>query len=179
MLTPIRFRQGGFTLIEAMIAIALLALLLALGAPSLQNWLKNARIRTTAEEALAGVQLARSEAVRSNCIASFALTDGGGWEVERGTNCPGGSGVQSRSEIAAVGEVVVTPTPDAATTVSFGGTGFRVANEDRSPTLTSFVVDLPSSVLDASETRELQIEIERNGQIRMCDPNASDERACD
>lgn len=176
-----RATQGGVTLIEAMIAIAILAIVLVTGLPGLQNWIKNARIRTTAEEALAGLQLARSEAVRSNCTVDFTLDAGGGWTVTRGANCPDAGTVQSRPADEAVGEVVVTPTPGGATTVTFNGMGMRTANADASATLTSFVVDLPAAVLSAPETRQLQLEIELNGQIRMCDPevvNPDDSRLC-
>jgi len=164
------------TLIEVMMAITIIAILLVLGLPSLQHWLKNARIRTAAEETLAGIQLARSEAVRRNCNSEFVLGAGGGWTVQ--ALCAGV--IQTRPAVAAVGTVVVTPTPAVATTVTFNALGHRVANADRSVTLTNILIDLPTSVLAAVDTRELQIDIVMNGQIHLCDPNVggADIRNC-
>ena len=65
--------QRGFSLIELLIALAILGALLALGASTYRNWLSNVRIRTTAEAIENGLQLARGEAVRRNTRISFQL----------------------------------------------------------------------------------------------------------
>jgi type IV fimbrial biogenesis protein FimT len=70
-----RRRPRGFTIIELMVTVAVLALLMLLGAPSFATWLQNSQIRTAAEGVLAGVQLARAEAVRRNMPVRFQLTD--------------------------------------------------------------------------------------------------------
>ena len=66
----------GFSLIELLITVAIFGVLLAMGASSFQNWLTNARIRTTAEAIQNGLQLARAEAVRRNTPILFSLTNG-------------------------------------------------------------------------------------------------------
>lgn len=67
-------RPRGFTLVELMIALAVLTVLIALGASSFSAWITNARIRTTAEAIQHGLQLARAEAVRRNAVIAFSLT---------------------------------------------------------------------------------------------------------
>ncbi len=70
-----RLRVRGFTIVELMVTVTVLALLMLLGAPSFSNWLQNSQIRTAAEGVLAGAQLARAEAVRRNTPVRFQLTD--------------------------------------------------------------------------------------------------------
>jgi type IV fimbrial biogenesis protein FimT len=69
-----RRRIGGFSLIELMIGLALLAVLLALGVPEFYSYLRNAKVRSAAENLYAGMQLARAEAVRRNAWIQLVLT---------------------------------------------------------------------------------------------------------
>ena len=60
-------------MIEIAITLVILALLIALAAPSFQTWLLNTQIRNSAESMSAGLQRARSEAVRRNQSVQFTL----------------------------------------------------------------------------------------------------------
>jgi type IV fimbrial biogenesis protein FimT len=55
---------GGFTLVELMVAVAILALLLALAAPGFNLWLANAKVRTANDSLQNGLRLAQAEAQR-------------------------------------------------------------------------------------------------------------------
>ena len=79
----------GTTLIELMIALAIVALLLAIGYPNLTQYLQNAQVRGAAEATVSGVQLARSEAIRRNTFVRLTLTttlDGACASSAAGTN---------------------------------------------------------------------------------------------
>lgn len=65
--------QRGVTLIELMIALVLLALLLFLALPNFSTFLQNTQIRNAAETTLAGLELARAEAIRRNAPVRFQL----------------------------------------------------------------------------------------------------------
>ena len=64
----------GFSMIELMVGIAIVALLLALGLPSLSDYQANAKIRNTATLFNSSVQMARAEAIRLNGGAEIALS---------------------------------------------------------------------------------------------------------
>ena len=66
--------QGGLTLIELMITLAIAGLLLMAGLPSFSEWIRNAQIRGAAESILSGVTQARLEAIRRNAAMRFSLT---------------------------------------------------------------------------------------------------------
>ncbi|MGA0569295.1 prepilin-type N-terminal cleavage/methylation domain-containing protein [Variovorax sp. VNK109] len=59
-------RVHGFTLIELVVAMAILAALVALGAPTLREFSANSKIRAAAESMVATLQQARSEALTRN-----------------------------------------------------------------------------------------------------------------
>ncbi|HET7656368.1 MAG TPA: GspH/FimT family pseudopilin [Luteimonas sp.] len=57
---------GGFTLVELMVTLAVLAIVLVIGVPGLQALVNGNRLAATANEAIASLQTARMEAIRRN-----------------------------------------------------------------------------------------------------------------
>jgi len=57
-------KQSGFTLLEMMIAISLLAVLLSFGIPNFRDFVRNARMAAAANDLLADMNFARSEAIK-------------------------------------------------------------------------------------------------------------------
>ncbi|MFZ5454865.1 MAG: GspH/FimT family pseudopilin [Pseudomonadota bacterium] len=89
LMIPARSAQHGFTLIELMIVVALLAIISAFALPAFQSFIASNRLTSEANELLAGLNLARSEAVRSQrrvvlCRASatgcVTTADGERWQ---------------------------------------------------------------------------------------------------
>src|SRR5918995_6003078 len=78
--------SGGFTLIEMMIAITLMAILMAIAVPSFKDASLGSEVRSIANDLVAHAALARSEAIKRNaivtlCVSADGLTCGaGGWE---------------------------------------------------------------------------------------------------
>ena len=84
-----RSQSHGFTLIELMVAIAVLAILSAIAIPSMTRLITSSRVSGTMNEYIAGVNLARAEAVSRGvrvtiCAAASTTscrTSGTNWTV--------------------------------------------------------------------------------------------------
>lgn len=77
----------GFTLVEIMVAIAILAILLAVGVPNMRSWLTSSSALAAAEFYAEGLKLARAEAVKRNAATRLTLVEGAtdaqmGWTVD-------------------------------------------------------------------------------------------------
>lgn len=57
-------KQSGFTLLEMMFTIALLAVIVGIGVPNLRDFVRNSRMTATANDIVTDFNLARSEAVK-------------------------------------------------------------------------------------------------------------------
>lgn len=59
-------RQAGFTMVELMIVIVIIAILSAIAVPSIINWLPNYRLKSAARDLFSNMQKARMQAVKEN-----------------------------------------------------------------------------------------------------------------
>ncbi|HZX80412.1 MAG TPA: GspH/FimT family pseudopilin [Lysobacter sp.] len=75
----------GFTLIELMVAIAIVAILAAIAFPSFQYTIRSSRVATTTNQLIAAVALARTEAIRSTRGGGVCVS-GDGASCGTGTN---------------------------------------------------------------------------------------------
>jgi type IV fimbrial biogenesis protein FimT len=81
--------QRGFTLIELVIAVAIVAILLVVGIPSLSDLMASQRVRSTANDLFMDLSYARSEAIKRNASVQLIRTGSdwtGGWTVQFGGN---------------------------------------------------------------------------------------------
>jgi len=77
--------QAGFTLIELMIVIAIVAIFVVVGVPNFQNLIKDNRLSTQANSLVSSLQLARSEALKLRTPVSVCRST-------NGTSCAGTQG---------------------------------------------------------------------------------------
>jgi type IV fimbrial biogenesis protein FimT len=189
MVSPTLATAKGFTLVEMMIAIAILAIGVTLGMPSYRDWIQNTQIYNAAESAQNGLQKAKAEAVKSNAKVEFVFGVNPPWKVQLPNNilqCPivPGTVLTTLLECSTTEgskSVVAQITLQNAQivnvgTITFSNLGGIAANADGSPALTQ--IDFKSSSLTTS--RKLRITIGPGGMIRMCDISLSklDPRAC-
>lgn len=74
-----KLRCSGFTTLELMIVIAIIAILAALALPSFKTTLEKQRITRAAEAVLADLRWARAEAIKRNRTVRATFTTGGSW----------------------------------------------------------------------------------------------------
>ena len=172
----------GFSVIELMITVALIALLMVFGLPMYGTWLQNSQLRASTESIMAGLQFARAR--------PFGAT------TRRGSNSrsPATRGACTRSptprrfcgraaapDLAA--NAVVTPNPSDKTNVTFTSLGMT-----QDP-VTKLAITVDIDVTHASrqciaaggDIRCLRVQVRSGGLVRVCDPSvttAGDPRQC-
>ncbi|MDH5206714.1 MAG: GspH/FimT family pseudopilin [Hylemonella sp.] len=86
LLRPSR-RVGGFTLIELMIVVGMMAVILGLAVPSFQSFIVGQRVKTASFSFASAAVLTRSEAIKRNQDVVLTAAAGGwkdGWSVSVG-----------------------------------------------------------------------------------------------
>jgi type IV fimbrial biogenesis protein FimT len=168
-------RSAGFTIIELLITVAVLAILLYIALPNFSVWMQNTQIRTAGEAILNGVQLARAEAIRRNVNVELRMDASSGWTARIADT---GQVIQSRVAGEGSATALVTIAPAGATTVTFNSFGSIATNADATATVTEIKIDSPS--IAAADSRELCVLVRAGGNVRLCDPQvvATDTRTC-
>jgi type IV fimbrial biogenesis protein FimT len=159
----IAMRARGFTLIELMIALVIVAVLLMLMAPNYAEFMRNARIRNVADAIAGGIRLAQTEAVRRNQNVEFILA-ANGFQV-RDPVTPAILHDEPFSD--AIGQVAVTGSPAPAVKLTYSPIGQMFAGQnpdDASDVLTSVAVRHVSLA-----ARELRVITDVFGGTRVCD----------
>lgn len=164
-LTPAR-RSGGFTVVELLVALGIVALLSAMAVPTLRSVMENSRIKAASQSLQNGLTMARAEAVRLNTRVSFTLA-GGGWTIARVDD--GAVLGQAAGKESASG---VTITPDAAGAIVFDAFGRKSSG----PT----TVDIKATHPSSSSSHRLRIQLTNGGAVRLCDRDAepTESKAC-
>lgn len=70
--------QKGFTLVELMIAIALVGIIAAISAPAMRTWMESQRLASSAMGIKGFLEVARSEAIKNQANVAVAFTIGAG-----------------------------------------------------------------------------------------------------
>lgn len=78
-LKPVASR--GFSLIELMVVVAVVAVLAATGVPAFAAWLADSRVRSMTEEIAAVLRTAKAEAIRENAVMSVTVPTASGSAV--------------------------------------------------------------------------------------------------
>jgi prepilin-type N-terminal cleavage/methylation domain-containing protein len=71
--------QRGITLVEVMIAIAIIAIVAAIAVPSYQSQIARQNLVLASENLVSDIKFARSEALKRSDEVEFAITSGANW----------------------------------------------------------------------------------------------------
>jgi type IV fimbrial biogenesis protein FimT len=186
----------GFTLIELMIVVTLIALMMMLAAPSISVWLQNLKVRNVGESIVSGMQLARMEAIRRNTRVTFSMvstTDANcamsaaspSWVVSRGGVLPtsitgkcagtmvddGGDIIQKNSASIASQGMTITST-GGANCLTYDGLG-QIPTQGSIACSTGITnINISSPVAD---TIALRVTVTSGGQVRLCYPDTANQ----
>lgn len=193
-------RQRGFNLVEASVTLAVLALLTALMAPGVVEWLRSTQVRNVAESVQNGLQKARMEALKRNQVVTFWLVSpspAGRPDNTCALASNSGSWVISLQDPSSLCATAPSPTTAPMIVETYGatGTGITVAAlaSDGATAATSVSFNgvgqsvqtgTPLARIDLSHSlsgaRRLRVAISTGGSVRMCDQDvaSTDPRAC-
>ncbi len=121
--SPFRVSALGYSLVELMVVLSVVALLSALAAPSLKSWTDAQRMRSVSYDMVSDLLLARSEALKRGTTVQVVPSGGtwvGGWRV---LLAGGQQQISQRNRVG--GGVQVTAAPAS---VSFDLNGRVISN---------------------------------------------------
>ena len=181
-----------------MVTLAVIGIVLDMGAPAISAWIQNTQIRTAAESMLTGIKLARAEAAKRNATVSFQMMTS--TDASCGLSTTGANWVVSVNDATGLCNVTDSSLPPFTVRSKAGGEG--TSNVAYSATLASTnfdalgrVTPIPAGDLVVAVTnptggacvasggpmRCLTILVSPGGQARMCDPAVTatnDTRKC-
>lgn len=128
-----------------MIVVVIIAVIIAMAAPSFQRMVERNRLKSAVETVKADIQLARSDAIKRSTNVTFTLTGGSPWSYTVGTNPVKTVSGQQFTNVAVV----------ANTTTTFD---FRQGKANA------------SSVVLATTHYQSQVSVSNLGRIRICTP---------
>jgi type IV fimbrial biogenesis protein FimT len=107
------FRARGFTIIEVIVAVSLLAILTTIAVPAMGGVLRNSRVRSVSFDLRAALVRARSEAINRNTEVRV-IPNGGQWSNGWTVQTAGGTQIEQSPPLPEV-----TITPAAAPTIVY------------------------------------------------------------
>ena len=177
---------GGFTLIELMVTLSVMAVLMALAMPSVLAWIANSRVRTVSDALQNGLRAAQAEAVRRSRTAVFSLTNdtapqasltaaanGSHWSINFvASSTLDTAGVATFVEAGVLTGAGAGVSISGPAAICFNSLGRLVA--PASTGVSGAACSLASApVYDitlASADRPLRVVVSLGGQVHLCDP---------
>lgn len=188
-LKPARFR--GFTLVELMVVLAILAILLMLSAPSFTGFLRNSELSSAANSFVASLNAARSEAMKRNLPAMVMPLDAGraDWtkgfvafvDVNRDGAYTEGVDVTVLTQALTANYLSISGTGTAKASpsyVRYDGSGFA-KKADGSFSNLSISISRTDASNPETSGQIRRIFIGRTGRVRICTPTSATDSKCE
>lgn len=173
-----RRRLGGFTLVELMVTIAVIAILATIAAPNMMAFLDRNRVVGAGEAVYGQLQAARSEAIKQGARMTAAFSSGSAWCVgyARGDvacDCTAALGGSNPCSILGDGQnallTAISSGPFSGVGMNAGGPASLTFDGVRG-TLTGAGGGVSFS---SAQGRQLRVEVNVLGRVRLCSPDGS------
>lgn len=187
MKMPHRFEEG-FTLIELMVTVALVAILLAVATPSLTAFQRNAALTSFTNSLVAGINSARSEAMKRGMYAMVVPADGANWssgwivfvDVNRSQTYSAANDLTILTNEAAPAYLTIAGTGtivDSPPYMMFDASGYSKTKSGSFGALTFTIARNDVSGTDLyTQTRRLKIS--SVGRVKVCKPTSATDVNC-
>lgn len=158
----------GFTLIELMITVAILAILLGIGVPSFVDFIRNNRASTQANELATALNLARSEAVKRGLPVTLRSPAAPNWTeycvyVGQNADFPGCNDSGVLSAITVSDDFLVT---SASTGITFGRLGEQLWPAPAMPAQFSITL-APKSGCTTGRPHQRNVTVALGGRVNV------------
>lgn len=188
-------RHRGFSLIELLVAVSVLAILMAMAIPNFTTWIRNARVRTVAESLQSSLRLAQTEAQRrSQSVVLFRTTskecdpaatadaNGMQWQLRSVPNPlmtdaadnPVAIQCGVLTDVSTGVELTAPRGLTAPVAICFAADGRQTTltnpasiGQDCTAGAAAYLIKLTA---DNTENRPLRLDVSLSGSVRMCDP---------
>lgn len=184
--------KRGFTLIELMVTLSVLAILILLAVPNMSAWARNAKVRSVAEALQNDLRTAQVEAIKRSTRTVFVLTNadtdptlglsaspsstGKNWYVQVLPIANSGNttttrllsntiAAQNGVSISAGGSFICFNSAGRLSSAAVTGLSGTCTVGSTAATPVNFAVSITSG------DRPLRVQVTLGGKIRICDPN--------
>jgi type IV fimbrial biogenesis protein FimT len=188
-------RTAGVSLMEAMLTMAIAAIVMTLAVPAFSDWVSNAAVRSSAEALQAALQSARAEAVLRNATVRLKLTDSTGlpaWSfgcARVSAQCPALIRQQpvGTETVARIGTALSVPQSALAASLLHAlaagsgmpaGVTFDALGAVSAATVATDMARIDITHASSTAARRLVILISSGGMIRLCDPASTTLTRC-
>jgi type IV fimbrial biogenesis protein FimT len=182
--------DGGFTLVELMVVLAILTVLLVLATPSFTSFVRNSELAAAAHSFVASLNAARSEAMKRNLPALVMPLEPGrrDWtrgfvafvDVDRDGRYTDGVDLTVLRQPLDAPYLTITGTGTVKASpayVRYDGSGFAKKADDSSNNLSISISrnDVPGT---DGLPQSRRIFVTRTGRLRICTPASASDRRC-
>jgi type IV fimbrial biogenesis protein FimT len=191
---------AGFTMVEAMVTLAIFAIITALSVPTMRTWIVNNKIRAVSDTLQNGLRLAQTESLRRSRQVVFALTstatpqaiplaavaNGTTWAIFTVPSITDGTEVPQYIDSGVLSNISanVAINSNGTAAICFNSVGRLINNASANVTAITGgaacaqpTVGAPPvqkfNITATGGDRPLQVNLSLGGQIRMCDPNVA------
>ncbi len=152
--------QSGFTLIELMITVAVLAVALSIGIPSFRTLMTNNRVTAEVNDFVSALNIARSEAIKRRDTVTLTATSGSSWELGWSVADSGGTTIRVQQAFDSTSTLRGTDSDAAAvSSIAYDSGGYLSSAKP------PFTFSLCNA--GASANREKQVTIVAGGRVNM------------
>ena len=155
----------GFTLIELMVTVSIMAIIAMIAAPALQTFVDKTRLKGATDRLYADMQFARSEAVKRNSSVSISFSTGSNWCY--GINAGGACNCNTANACS-----IKTVSHSEFSGITLDGAIFTASSTTFNPVLGTLSAAGLARVQSAGG-KQACVHMSLIGQIRLCSPAGS------